>query len=123
MLQLVSALVGGIFPGLLAQVVNATVSTSGVNVGKGQAANSMFTVAVGALMAGLGSAGFGVDAIHTFTTLAGVVLTLLSTVNHLGLIGSANANTEAFIEQLLTQIASYQPPAVPDPLPQPAPEE
>jgi hypothetical protein len=122
MLQLVSALVGGIFPGLLAQVVNATIPTAGVNVAPSAAANSFINVAIGAILAGLGASGFGADAIHTVTTLAGVALTILSTINHLGLLGSSNANTEALIEQLLTQIASYQPPVTSDPLPQPVPE-
>jgi hypothetical protein len=121
-LQLVSALVGGIFPGLLAQVVNATIPTAGVNVSKSTASSSLLNVAIGAILTGLGASGFGADAIHTVTTIAGLLLTIVSTVNHLGLLGAANANTEALIEQLLTQIASYQPPVTPAPQSETSPE-
>jgi len=110
MLQIISALVGGIIPGLIGNVINATTSTAGVNVPKSSAAGSMFNVAIGAILTGLGSTGFGVDAIHTITTLAGVAVAILSSINHLGLISESNANTEALVEQLLTQIANYEPP-------------
>jgi len=109
-LQLITALVGGIVPGLIGKIVAETTSTAGVNVAPGAAASSMINVAIGAILAGLGASGFGADSIHTITTLAGVAVTVLSAVSHLGLLGSANANTEALIEQLLTQIANYQPP-------------
>ena len=112
MLQLISAIVGGIVPSLVGDIVKASSSTAGVNVAPRGATTNMLSLVVGALMAGIGSAGFGVDAIHTVTTLAGVAVAILSAVNHMGVIGASNANTEVLIEQLLTQIANYQPPVV-----------
>lgn len=110
MLQIITALVGAVVPGLIGNVINATTSTAGVNVPKGAAGGSMMNVAIGSILAGFGASGFGVDAMHTISTLAGVLVAVLSAANHLGLIGASNANTEAMIEQLLTQLATYEPP-------------
>jgi lysozyme family protein len=110
LLQIISALVGGILPGLVNDVIKSQTSGAGVTVTPTSANTGMLSIAIGALMAGLGATSFGVDAIHTVTTIAGVAVAILSWVNHAGLIGASNANTEALVEQLLTQIASYQPP-------------
>jgi lysozyme family protein len=124
MLQIISALVGGILPGLVGNIIKSSTPTAGVNVGAAGATTNIGNVIIGAIMAGLGASGFGVDAIHTISTIAGVLVTVLSAINHMGVIGASNANTEALIEQLLTQIANYQPPVpIPDIVVEPEPSD
>jgi uncharacterized protein (TIGR02594 family) len=84
-------------------------SGAGITTPIGAARSNMMSVILGALLAGVGSTGFGADAMHTISTVAGVLLAILSAVNHLGLIGSNNANTEAYAEYLLKQIADAAP--------------
>jgi lysozyme family protein len=110
MLQIITALVSGLVPGLIGDIVKSNTPTAGVNVAPVGASTNIGTIVIGALMTGLGASGFGVDAIHTVSSIAGVLVVVLSTINHLGVIGASNANTEAFIEQLLKQIADYNPP-------------
>jgi lysozyme family protein len=112
MLQIITALVGGVLPGLIGDIVKSSTPTAGVNVAPVGASTNIGNVIIGAIMAGLGASGFGTDAIHTISTVAGVLVTILSTINHLGVIGASNSNTEALVEQLLTQIASYNPPVI-----------
>jgi|WetSurMetagenome_2_1015567.scaffolds.fasta_scaffold00298_38 uncharacterized protein (TIGR02594 family) len=82
---------------------------AGITTPIGAARSNMMSVILGALLAGAGSTGFGADAMHTISTVAGVMLAILSAVNHLGLIGANNANTEAYAEYLLKQIAEASP--------------
>jgi lysozyme family protein len=118
MLQIVTALVSGLIPGLIGDIVKSNTPTAGVNVAPGGASANIGNIVIGALMAGLGASGFGVDAIHTISTIAGVLVAILSAINHLGVIGASNANTEALVEQLLTQIANYNPPIPPSSVPE-----
>ena len=110
MLQIITAIVGGIIPGLVGDIVKNTTSTAGYNVAPAGASTNIGTIIIGAIMAGLGASGFGVDAMHTISAVAGVLVIILAAVNHMGVIGASNANTEALVEQFLTQLANYQPP-------------
>lgn len=78
---------------------------AGITTPIGTARSNLLSIIVSSVMAGFGVSGFGVDAMHTISTIAGVALALLSAANHLGLIGANNANTEAYAESLLKQIA------------------
>jgi uncharacterized protein (TIGR02594 family) len=82
---------------------------AGITTPIGTARSSLLSIVIGALLAGVGSTGVGSDAMHTISTFAGGALVLLSAVNHLGLIGANNANTEAYAECLLKQIADAAP--------------
>jgi uncharacterized protein (TIGR02594 family) len=82
---------------------------AGITTPIGTARSSLMSIVIGALLAGVGSTGVGVDAMHTISTFAGGALVLLSAVNHLGLIGANNANTEAYAEYLLKKIADAAP--------------
>jgi lysozyme family protein len=120
MLQIISALVGGILPGIITNLTSPQNPGAGVTVPAAATNTNFLGAIVGALMAGFAGAGFGTDAIHTVATLAGALGAVLSTLNHLHLTNASNANTMALIEQLLAQIAAYQPP-VPD-IPEATPE-
>ena len=114
LLQVIMSLVGGLVPGLIENVVKSSTSTAGTTISPQTTNSSIISIAIGALMAGIGASGFGADVIHTITTFAGVAVTVLSAINHTGLISASNANTEALVEQLLAQIAAYNPP-IPQP--------
>jgi uncharacterized protein (TIGR02594 family) len=79
--------------------------SAGIVTPIGAAGSSLISIVVGAVLAGLGGSGFGADAMHTVSAVAGVLLVVLSGANHLGLIKANNANTEAYAEALLKQIA------------------
>jgi uncharacterized protein (TIGR02594 family) len=82
---------------------------AGITTPIGTARSSLLSIVIGALLAGVGSTGVGIDAMHTISTVAGGLLAILSAVDHLGLIGANNSNTTAYAEYLLKQIADAAP--------------
>jgi uncharacterized protein (TIGR02594 family) len=99
-LPLLTSLVDAVLPATAPGTPSA-----GVTIAPGAAGTNLLSIALGAMLTGLGGTSFGVDIIHTASTVAGIALALLTAVNHMGLINSSNSNTEALAEQLLKQIA------------------
>jgi lysozyme family protein len=110
-LQVVMGLLSGVLPTVVNSITGSTQNpTAGVTVAPVATSTNLLGVIVGALMAGIGGAGFGADGIHTITTIAGVLVSGLSAINHLHLVNTSNNNTITYIEELLAQIAAYNPP-------------
>jgi uncharacterized protein (TIGR02594 family) len=99
-ISLLSTFVGAVLP-----TTSPGTPSAGVTIPKPAAGSSLLSIMLGAVLAGVGSTGFGSDFIHTVSAIAGVALAALSALNHMGLISASNANTEALAEQLLKQIS------------------
>lgn len=117
-LQVIMKLLGGALPTVVNAIAGSTQNpNAGVTVAPVAASTNLLGAIIGALMAGIGGAGFGADGIHTITTVAGALVSVLSVINHLHLVNVSNSNTLTYIGDLLTQIAAYNPPAPPPDVP------
>ena len=115
MLQIISALVGGILTNVIPVVGNlanppAQHPGAGVTVPTTVTSTNMFGIVLSTLVGALGASGLGVDAIHNVATVAGALGVILSMVNQLHIVGASNANTINTIAGLLTQVGQLNAP-------------
>lgn len=113
LLQIISALIGGLAPAVLSQL--PANPAAGVTVGKPLALSNMLVVIIGAGLAGVGLGGQTADVIHIASTVAGAGLSLIGTLAHLHVIASTDNATVALLENILTAVKGMEdaPPANP----------
>jgi len=77
---------------------------AGVTVSNTTTTTNLLGVVMGAVMATLGTVGFGVDAFHVMSFGAGIVVALAAAINQLHLTSGSNANTVDLVAQIAAQI-------------------
>jgi lysozyme family protein len=110
LIRLISALIGGLAPSALPTANPAT----GVTVGKPTALSHLLTVAIGAVLAGMGLGAQTADVIHVVSSLAGLALTALGVLTHLHVIGGTDSATVALLESILTAVKDVEPQPEPE---------